>query len=104
MPGTPICAWCKSPNTQAGFTMVQCLDCGLFTNFDGTRTVASSEQNEGVTVADITEPEVVDNTQPTPTPTPEPEPDPAPAEVAAEPVEQDTTVGEEAGTDTAQES
>lgn len=71
------CAWCGSPDTMAGFDQSMCLSCGRFTTTAGDRTVATSEANEGVTVADLP---------------PVPEPDPAPgapeAEPAPEPVDE----------------
>jgi hypothetical protein len=53
MSGTIKCAWCGSFDTQQGFDQATCLDCGRFTTADGAKTVATSQANEGVTVADV---------------------------------------------------
>lgn len=53
MSGQTVCAWCGSVDTQQGFDMAQCLECGKFTATDGTKTVATSQSNEGVTVKDV---------------------------------------------------
>jgi hypothetical protein len=41
---------------MAAFDLVQCLACGLHTNFSGEKAVPASDVNEGVTVADIEAP------------------------------------------------
>lgn len=53
MSGSVKCAWCSSLNTQGGFDQVTCLDCGLQTHADGSKTVPTSQANEGVTVKDV---------------------------------------------------
>lgn len=53
MSGVTKCAWCASMSTQQGFDQATCLDCGKFTAADGSKTVASSQAEEGVTVKQI---------------------------------------------------
>ena len=53
MSGTIQCAWCGSLDTQQGFDQATCLDCGQQTASDGTKTVATSQANEGITVEDV---------------------------------------------------
>lgn len=71
MSGVTICAWCGSADTQQGLDKVFCLACGQSTDTHGERTVADSFAEEGKGVADMTEPEQVDNTEPEPEPEPE---------------------------------
>lgn len=47
------CAWCTSTDTMAGFDMYQCLECGRYTHAAGEKTVATSQANEDITVADV---------------------------------------------------
>lgn len=53
MSGVTKCAWCGGMSTQQGFDQATCLDCGKFTAADGSKTVASSQAEEGVTVKQI---------------------------------------------------